>query len=115
MGHRSRVPPARSARTGARTVTLFIFGVRWLLEECPSLRREFCQLLILGRQPRSEPQHASAELSKQIAVKWIGCDRFEFQRIEPRAAVLHPVVEMWTGGQTARSDVADHLSLHHLL
>src|SRR5438105_6330297 len=92
-----------------------MFGVRSVLEKCPSLRREFCQLLIGHGQLWSEPGHPGPELSKRVAMKWIRCDRFQSQRIQPGTAVFHSIVQMGTGGQASRAHISDDLPLNHFL
>src|SRR5688572_10377721 len=96
-GQRSRVPPARSARTGARTMTLFICGTPILLEECPLLRRLFSDGSARWEvEARHQSRHVRAVARELRAAQRIGRDRFQIEGIEPLAALGHAIVEMWT-------------------
>src|SRR3954469_5567263 len=112
-GQRSRVPPARSARTGARTMTFFMWVGLRLLEKCPPFRREGGQLLRWSGELRREVGDAASERGQRCAAERVRRDRLHLQRIEPRTVVGDAVVEMRTGGQAGHADVADHLALRH--
>src|SRR6185436_20029813 len=96
MGQRSRVPPARSARTGARTVTLFICGSPILLEECPSFHRFLREIRHGHRAVENHRELADArtELAQRRTAERIGCDGLQFERIEPASVVGDAIVEM---------------------
>src|SRR5258708_1297724 len=113
-GQRSRVPPARSARTGARTITFFMVELlRSLLEECPSTCIRFSDLRNCRGELRSELSHVGAELLQRRGAQGMGRDRFQLERIEPRPVVRNAVIEMRPRGQTGHPDVGDDLPLPH--
>src|SRR5258708_32206560 len=115
-GQRSRVPPARAARTGARTITFFMVELlRSLLEECPSTCIRFSDLRNCRGELRSELSHVGAELLQGRGAQWIGRDRFQLERIEPRPVVRDAVIEMRPGGHTSHPYIADDLPLPHAL
>src|SRR5881409_220089 len=111
-GQRSRVPPARSARTGARTVTLFIRSEPCrVLEECPASWGEFCHLGGRRGEFRRKTDNVASELLRQRHRERVGSDGFQLERIEPDSAIGDAIVEMRSGRQSGCTDVADHLSL----
>src|ERR1051326_622403 len=112
----SRVPPARSARTGARAITFFMVSGPRLLEKCPPFRGQLGNLRPRRRgELRSEARDAGAELLERGAVQRVGRDRLQRQRVEPRAVVGNAVVEVRPGGEPGHADVADHVALQHSL
>src|SRR5213593_405788 len=115
-GQRSRVPPARSARTGARTVTLFIRSEPCrVLEECPASWGEFCHLGGRRGEFRRKTDNVASELLRQRHRERVGGNGFQFERIQPDSAIGDAIVEMRSGRQSGCTDVADHFSLHHLV
>src|SRR5437867_4995496 len=111
-GQRSRVPPARSARTGARTVTLFIRSEPCrVLEECPASWGEFCHLGGRRGEFRRKTDNVASELLRQRHRERVGSDGFQLERIERCSVIGGEIVEMWYGCECGCIDVDDHLSL----
>src|SRR5258708_36730658 len=84
-GQRSRVPPARSARTGARAITFFMVELlRSMLEERPSTCIRFSDLRNCRGELRGDLSHVAADPLQRRGVQRLGRVRLQHPQTEAR-------------------------------